>query len=167
MHPDCGGIWANVLSGKSRNVMIKKWYCGDDGRIYSEVVSTVKRWTAERYDNFRQKQNQARIAWRKRNREKDRSYARVSASNRRAIEGSCSVKDAELIRNKQNDQCIYCHTSLDGSGELDHIIPICQGGSSLPDNLQWLCTACNRRKSYRNDRQFRKILDLTNTPFRV
>lgn len=32
---------------------------------------------------------------------------------------------------------------------IDHIVPICRGGSSRPENLQVLCAPCNRMKGRR------------------
>lgn len=31
--------------------------------------------------------------------------------------------------------------------ELDHIIPVCEGGADVWCNLQWLCRACHRFKT--------------------
>lgn len=39
--------------------------------------------------------------------------------------------------------CSYC---LDTATEVDHLIPVCQYGSSHPDNLTAACATCNRSK---------------------
>lgn len=41
--------------------------------------------------------------------------------------------------------CQMCHRT-DVPLEVDHIIPVCHGGSSELDNLQTLCSDCNRGK---------------------
>ena len=50
--------------------------------------------------------------------------------------------------------CVLCR-SQDKRLEVDHIVPLAQGGSDAIENLQTLCIDCNRGKSDRDDRDFR------------
>lgn len=46
--------------------------------------------------------------------------------------------------------CRYCgHHPPDVKLEVDHVVPICEGGSNDPANLVTSCFACNRGKSGR------------------
>jgi 5-methylcytosine-specific restriction endonuclease McrA len=55
--------------------------------------------------------------------------------------------------------CAGCGTALDPSSprgsvtapELDHIVPAKFGGPDTIDNVRWMCSPCNRRKSDRYD----------------
>lgn len=53
---------------------------------------------------------------------------------------------ADLLRSAQN-RCAACNA--DKNLEVDHKIPISQGGTGDPSNLQILCRQCNRRKRAR------------------
>jgi len=41
--------------------------------------------------------------------------------------------------------------------QVDHIIPLAQGGSNDCSNLQTLCAKCNREKSSKIDLRFRRL----------
>jgi len=72
----------------------------------------------------------------------------------RSSEGKRLVGRALQARNlriKTRDQytCRACGR-LTEDGEVDHRIPLSQGGSDRDDNLQWLCrTPCHEVKSLR------------------
>lgn len=69
------------------------------------------------------------------------------SSQRRASEGSYTNNDIDRIYKGQKGKCANCLCSLKTFGQhIDHIHPICLGGSNWPDNLQLLCPACNHRK---------------------
>lgn len=55
------------------------------------------------------------------------------------------------IFNRDNFICTYCGRSPpDVQLEIDHILPISQGGSNNIDNLTTSCMECNRGKSAKN-----------------
>ena len=52
------------------------------------------------------------------------------------------------LLDEQHGECPICHTAIRlCNSELDHIVPWSLVGDELKDNLQMLCTKCNRRKS--------------------
>lgn len=58
---------------------------------------------------------------------------------------------SEVLRHRllaeQKFECNICSTSIKlSTSELDHIIPWTYVGDELDNNLQMLCTECNRRK---------------------
>lgn len=50
----------------------------------------------------------------------------------------------QAIRMRDGNRCILC--SSKESLEVDHIVPVCLGGTNDSDNLQTLCKKCNRKK---------------------
>jgi len=61
------------------------------------------------------------------------------------------LKEALVYR--ENGRCAKCSNNLTGvfdptqKAEIDHIIPISNGGTNDPTNLQMLCGKCNKEKS--------------------
>ncbi len=49
-------------------------------------------------------------------------------------------------------QCVVCGSSSEL--QIDHIVPICRGGSSDPSNLQCLCRRCNSDKGKRTMEEY-------------
>lgn len=64
------------------------------------------------------------------------------------------MQKRKIIYEKQNGKCAICgmqlqiddYTSLDDYLTLDHILPVCRGGSNGLENLQGLCIRCNHEK---------------------
>lgn len=65
-----------------------------------------------------------------------------------AAVGSFTLSDWRLILAKFDHKCAGCGKS-DVRLTMDHIVPLCRGGSNFPDNLQPLCKPCNCRKGSR------------------
>lgn len=65
----------------------------------------------------------------------------------------------EYVFERNNYQCQSCH-KIDLSAQklqVDHIIPLAQGGSNDLSNLQTLCAKCNRQKSAKIDPRFQRL----------
>ena len=50
-----------------------------------------------------------------------------------------------LVLKRDRYQCQMCH-KVGGELEVDHVLPVCRGGSESLENLQTLCKRCNRGK---------------------
>lgn len=55
----------------------------------------------------------------------------------------------KIVASEQGWKCKQCNTILDYSYEVDHIVPLYQGGSNDTTNLQALCRNCHGRKTLR------------------
>jgi len=56
------------------------------------------------------------------------------------------------VLNRDGFQCVLCGDSgKDAKLEIDHIIPVSNGGTSSVDNLRTLCFKCNRGKSNKEE----------------
>jgi hypothetical protein len=56
------------------------------------------------------------------------------------------------VRERDNDLCAYCHTPealTVTTFEIDHIVPVSQGGKTSLGNLCLACPSCNRHKGAR------------------
>lgn len=55
--------------------------------------------------------------------------------------------DLEGLMNGQAWHCILCNLHLEGNAwEIDHVIPVKSGGKTVIENLQILCSKCNKGK---------------------
>jgi 5-methylcytosine-specific restriction protein A len=56
--------------------------------------------------------------------------------------------------------CPYCESRLTPKGfQLDHCVPLARGGTWTLNNLQPVCTSCNRRKHALLDYEYRNLLE--------
>lgn len=101
------------------------------------------------------------VACVKENKENYKPWAKIYSQLRRKREleadGHFSNADIQLIYMNQEGQCVYCDALFDDTGyHIDHIMPLCKGGSHWPDNLQLLCPTCNLSKSGKDPNQYEK-----------
>jgi 5-methylcytosine-specific restriction endonuclease McrA len=56
-----------------------------------------------------------------------------------------------LAKQRLSYRCAQCGTEpVERDGlELDHIVPVAEGGTDGLENLQWLCPSCHAEKSRR------------------
>jgi 5-methylcytosine-specific restriction enzyme A len=63
----------------------------------------------------------------------------------------------KYVFTRDNYQCKSCgKTNLETTLNIDHIIPLAQGGSNDISNLQTLCQNCNQKKKHHFDRRFQR-----------
>lgn len=64
--------------------------------------------------------------------------------------------EMRAIWERQGGLCAITGRPLrqDGSSELDHIVPLAEGGSAEASNRQWVCQAANRLKGNLSDPEF-------------
>ena len=80
-------------------------------------------------------------------RRQSREYARV---RRRRLHGVNARIYLPVLRRKQDGLCTLCGKPLPEISRdihVDHILPVAQGGTSRPHNLQAVHEACNLRKA--------------------
>ena len=67
-----------------------------------------------------------------------------------------------LIQERGDSQewrCVYCLCDISEEASPDHIIPLSQGGTSDPDNVQLTCRRCNKSKGALSDADYRVKLN--------
>jgi 5-methylcytosine-specific restriction protein A len=85
------------------------------------------------------------------------SRIKVSTAKPYVIErkrGSAGVKDRERIRARDCGLCQECKRQgrITPGHPVDHIIPLCEGGSDDDSNKETLCGPCHDAKSAREAR---------------
>ena len=72
-----------------------------------------------------------------------RINARANITNVRNV----SNITKKIVASNQGWHCGHCHTQLDFTYEIDHIIPLFRGGSNDTRNLIALCRNCHGKKT--------------------
>lgn len=96
--------------------------------------------------------------------EKNREHYTVLSRNytarKKNSEGKHTVKDIRELFVSQNGICNGCGVTLETTGKnkyhVDHIIPLINGGSNYPSNLQLLCPSCNTSKCDKDFEEWKK-----------
>lgn len=82
---------------------------------------------------------------REENPERFRALGRVSNHKRRASEGTFTAEEWLTLCEKYGNRCLCCGRD-DLPLTVDHVVPICKGGTNWITDLQPLCSPCNIRK---------------------
>ncbi|WP_316886413.1 HNH endonuclease [Ralstonia thomasii] len=77
------------------------------------------------------------------------------------ITGSAGVRQRKRIRERDNYHCKKCGVPV-LKGEVDHKVPLEEGGSNDDSNLWLLCDECHKEKTAR-DRGYKIRSDIDDT----
>lgn len=89
----------------------------------------------------------------------NRTLQLLDSLNRRAKKlGAEGVITPEYYDSIINNPCVYCGQS-GLPMELDHRIPISQGGTNWPENVQAICRYCNKAKHWYGEADFLRWLE--------
>jgi 5-methylcytosine-specific restriction endonuclease McrA len=75
-------------------------------------------------------------------------------SHRKGVPGTFTADDVIAKFEAQNGVCV-CGADLTVAWQIDHIVPICRGGTHWPDNIQILCPPCNASKGRKTMAEWR------------
>lgn len=86
--------------------------------------------------------------------ERGRAENRERMRRRRALLRGCGTRAADTLRRQVNwlgwALCRSCSAIHPAGGiEIDHVLPVIDGGCDSVDNVQPLCIACHRDKTAR------------------
>jgi len=71
-----------------------------------------------------------------------------------------SKKRREAIYNSYNGKCAYCGCKIEyRKMQVDHIVPLCNGGEDVIGNLLPACRSCNQRKDTLSLEKFRQNIE--------
>ena len=70
------------------------------------------------------------------------------------IRGHAWMRIRHRIQVRDKYRCQTClragrHAPPDPSNEVDHVVPLCQGGTNRDDNLEIICSECHIAKTTR------------------
>lgn len=132
----------------------KKWYANNKDEINAKQrewrlknprknSEYILRWVSKDGNRLYRKKYCAR--WKLENREKTREQGRIRRAREKNAKGVISSKEWNDVIKKLGKRCLCCGRE-DVPITMDHIVPLCLGGTHTIDNVQPLCVSCNSRK---------------------
>lgn len=135
-------------------ILVLSWAAPEDsaGILVLCVIPILgAHWVMEQYRRVPHLPDDDSVIRAKEREERWASYASAGTVTRNAIPAEMRW---EIFR-RDGFMCRYCGET-DEPLELDHIIPVSQGGQDTHDNLVTACRTCNRNKGGRRPSEWRK-----------
>lgn len=136
------------VRGSAPRENVGKWNDPEFVRQYMREYSKSKTQKQKRSEYIKA-HSEARKLAQKRYRQTHKDEIRIASGKRRsaAKAGDLTAKQWCLIKQSFGNVCLCCGVSGDQSKlEIDHVIPLAQGGEHTASNIQPLCRSCNARK---------------------
>lgn len=72
--------------------------------------------------------------------------------------GSHTAVDVKVQHKRQHGRCFWCEAKTGATYHVDHVIPLCKGGSNGPENIVVACSHCNLSKGAKHPMDFAGML---------
>lgn len=93
-------------------------------------------------------------AWKKRNRALASTYERNRRAASKGSDGKHCHNEIMRLMESSGGLCYYCRDPF-GEYHVDHMTPLCRGGSNSLDNLAISCVKCNLQKGAKTAEEFK------------
>jgi hypothetical protein len=134
----------------------------------------VKAWIKKSYAKHSEKIKAYNAKWAKANPDKKRKYNQKWAKNnpemlkarnhkRRMLKASGPSDKSSIIQEnlkKVPNKCYWCGKSLNKNWHMDHVIPLCLGGSHTSANIVKSCPTCNHSKGGKHPAKWKAVRQL-------
>jgi 5-methylcytosine-specific restriction endonuclease McrA len=138
------------LHREEAKIATREWVASNPAR----KVAADADWRARNQERCALNREQ----WRRENPDKMATYRRNIRARRRGAEGSHTASEEREQLARQSGKCFYCGIKLAREKHLDHVMPLCLGGTNYIANLVWTCPTCNWTKHAKHPMDFAGIL---------
>ncbi|MCA9367132.1 HNH endonuclease [Candidatus Kaiserbacteria bacterium] len=133
-------------------------YYEENREYYRQHYQENKKKIAKIKRKYR-KANREHIAeykrqWERDNPEKVRSYSQNRRARKFNAEGTHTAQEIRDLYAGQDGKCWYCGVDVGDDYEVDHFIPLADGGSNDVGNLRISCMPCNRSKGSKDPHEW-------------
>lgn len=111
-------------------------------------VASMKKWREAHRDEARA----ATARWGSEHPDKVQANVRRRRARKNGATDHCSPDEISRLRAKVGDRCAWCARRRRLT--IDHIKPLCKGGSDSIKNIQFLCKPCNSMKGAKDPVDF-------------